>query len=301
MQSYVQTEPLGMAQAKVHVNKLSNVALTTAPIGNHNQMARLSANIGNLGAMRDDLSIEDLHKLDPMAVSPVLEDRPVYFALKRIMDFTVTLLAMVFLLPLMAVIAALVALDSSGPVIFTQERVGARRIRRNGRIYWQRTTFKFHKFRSMYTDADQELHRQFVQAYIAGDHKKMADIQPDKDGADMFKLNGDPRVTPIGKFLRKTSLDELPQFWNVLRGEMSLVGPRPPIPYEVEMYSEESMKRLATVPGLTGLWQMEGRGELGFNEMVELDLKYIKRQSLWLDIKILFGTIPAVLMSKGAK
>jgi len=117
----------------------------------------------------------------------------------------------------------------------------------------------------------------------------------------MFKLNGDPRVTRIGKFLRRTSLDELPQFWNVLRGEMSLVGPRPPIPYEVEMYSEKSMTRLAAIPGLTGLWQMEGRGELGFTEMVKLDLEYIQRQSLWLDIKILFGTIPAVLMSKGAK
>jgi lipopolysaccharide/colanic/teichoic acid biosynthesis glycosyltransferase len=301
MQSYVQTEQLGIAQTKVRVNKLSNVALTTAPVGNHNQMAHLSANIGSLGAMRDDLSIEELRKLDPMAVSPVFEDRPIYFALKRMMDFTLTVLAMIFLLPLMAVIAVLVALDSSGPVIFTQERVGARRIRRNGRIYWQRTTFRFHKFRSMYTDADQELHRQFVQAYIAGDYEKMADIQPKKEGADMFKLNGDPRVTRIGKFLRKTSLDELPQFWNVLRGEMSLVGPRPPIPYEVEMYSEKSMERLAAIPGLTGLWQMEGRGEMGFDEMVELDREYIKRQSLWLDIKILFGTIPAVLMSKGAK
>ena len=301
MQSYVQTEQLGIAQTKVHVNKLSKAALVTAPIGNRNQMTRLSANIGNLGAMRDDLSIEDLRKLDPMAVSPVLKDRPIYFAMKRVMDFTVTLLAMVFLLPLMAVIAFLVKRDSSGPIIFVQERVGARRVRRDGRMYWQQTTFKFYKFRSMYTDADQELHRQFVQAYIAGDHKKMSELQPDKEGADMFKLNGDPRVTRIGRFLRKTSLDELPQLWNVLRGEMSLVGPRPPIPYEVEMYSEKSMGRLAAIPGLTGLWQMEGRGELGFEEMVDLDLEYIKRQSLWLDIKILFGTIPAVLMSKGAK
>lgn len=134
-----------------------------------------------------------------------------------------------------------------------------------------------------------------------GDHEKMAAIQPDKDGADMFKLNGDPRVTSIGSFLRKTSLDELPQLWNVLKGEMSLVGPRPPITYEVQNYSEESMGRLATVPGLTGLWQMTGRGELGFDEMVELDLEYIENRSLWLDIKILFGTVPAVLLSKGAK
>ena len=116
----------------------------------------------------------------------------------------------------------------------------------------------------MRTDASPDLHRQFVQAYIEGDADKMTEVQPDKQGADMFKLNGDPRVTKVGKFLRKTSLDELPQLWNVLQGHMSLVGPRPPIPYEVEMYSDESMKRLATVPGMTGLWQMTGRGEFGF-------------------------------------
>jgi len=201
----------------------------------------------------------------------------------------------------MAVIALLVRLDSPGPAIFTQKRVGARRIRRDGKVYWQRTEMEFRKFRSMYVDADQELHRKFVAAYIEGDEEKLSEIQPEKNGRNTFKLNGDPRVTHIGSFLRKTSLDELPQFWNVLKGEMSVVGPRPPIPYEVEMYSERSKGRLATVPGMTGLWQMTGRGELGFDEMVELDLEYIERQNLWLDIKILFGTIPAVLFSRGAE
>ena len=201
----------------------------------------------------------------------------------------------------MAVIALIIAWDSPGPVIFKQQRVGAKAKRHNGRMYWQRQDFTFLKFRSMRTDASPELHRQFVHAYIEGDDDKMAEIQPEKKGADMFKLNGDPRVTKVGKFLRKTSLDELPQLWNVLQGHMSLVGPRPPIPYEVEMYSDESMKRLATVPGITGLWQMMGRGELGFKEQVELDVEYIERQSTWLDLKILVGTIPAVLLSKGAK
>lgn len=299
MQSFIQTEQMQIAQPKIKVTVSSNRASTQRRGQSRNPF--LTADSDSLDILREDVYFEDLYRSDPLSVGFIVDDRPVYFFLKRVMDFTVTLLSMVFILPLMAVIAALVALDSPGPAIFTQERVGGRRVRRNGRVYWQRTTFKFYKFRSMYTDADQGLHRQFVEAYMNGDHEKMTAIQPDKNGADMYKLNGDPRVTRIGRFLRKTSLDELPQLWNVLKGDMSLVGPRPPITYEVANYSGKDMERLTTVPGLTGLWQMAGRGELGFAEMVDLDLEYIECQSLWLDIKILFGTIPAVILSRGAK
>jgi len=299
MQSFIQTEQMQIAQPKTKAAATSNRAAFQGRSQSRNPFP--PADSDSLDILRENIQFEDMYRSDPLAVGFIVDDRPIYFSLKRVMDFTVTLLSMVFLLPLMAVISVLVMLDSPGPAIFTQERVGGRRVRRNGRIYWQRTVFKFYKFRSMYTDADQGLHRQFVEAYMNGDHEKMADIQPDKNGADMYKLNGDPRVTRIGRFLRKTSLDELPQLWNVLKGDMSLVGPRPPITYEVDNYTEKDMGRLTTVPGLTGLWQMTGRGELGFSEMVELDLEYIETQSLGLDIKILFGTIPAVILSRGAK
>lgn len=254
-----------------------------------------------LNFLNEEIRFEHEHKADPLAVSSLVAARPVYFAAKRALDLMVTLAALVVLLPVLAFIALLIAWDSPGPVIFKQTRVGAKPRRNGDRMYWRRQDFTFYKFRSMRSDADPELHRKFVEAYIEGDAGKMMEIQPEKSGVDMFKLNGDPRVTRIGKFLRKTSLDELPQLWNVLAGDMSLVGPRPPIPYEVDMYSARSMQRLATVPGMTGLWQMTGRGELGFTEQVELDVEYIERQSFWLDIKILVGTIPAVLLSKGAK
>ena len=149
--------------------------------------------------------------------------------------------------------------------------------------------------------ADQNLHRKFVEAYIAGDDARMSSIQPDKKGATKYKLNGDPRVTRIGQFLRKTSLDELPQIWNVLKGDMSWVGPRPAIPYEVERYSSWHLRRLEAHQGMTGLWQVKGRGELGFDDMVRLDVEYVDNQSFGLDLKIIFGTVPAVLLKRGAQ
>ena len=255
----------------------------------------------SLQRFRSDAQFEQERRADPLAVNEIVSTRRIYFAAKRVLDLTITLSALLVLLPIMAVIALLIAWDSPGRVIFKQTRVGAKQRRRGNRMYWQRHEFTFYKFRSMRQDAGTKLHQEFVQAYIAGDDEKMLAVQPEKSGVDMFKLNGDPRVTKIGAFLRKTSLDELPQIWNVIRGDMSLVGPRPPIPYEVEMYSPEAMARLATVPGMTGLWQVAGRGELGFAEQVELDVEYIERQSLWLDIKILLGTIPAVFANRGAK
>lgn len=228
-------------------------------------------------------------------------DRPLYYALKRLLDVTLAVLSFVMLWPLWAAIMITIKLDSPGPIIFAQERVGVRRRRVNGKLQWEQTRFTCYKFRSMKVNADQNLHRKFVEAYIAGDQERMQAIQPDKRGTMKFKLNGDPRITRVGNFLRKTSLDELPQLWNVLRGDLSLVGPRPAIPYEVENYSVWHLRRLEAIQGMTGLWQVKGRGELGFSEMVELDIAYVENQSFWLDLQILFGTIPAVLLSKGAK
>ena len=145
------------------------------------------------------------------------------------------------------------------------------------------------------------VHQQFIDAYIAGDEAEMAKIQTDPESQTKHKLVNDPRVTRVGKILRKTSLDELPQIWNVIKGEMSLVGPRPPLPYEVEKYHLWHFQRLTTLPGITGLWQVSGRSSTSFDEMVSLDLKYIENQSIWRDIKILIKTIPAVLSGKGAE
>jgi lipopolysaccharide/colanic/teichoic acid biosynthesis glycosyltransferase len=188
--------------------------------------------------------------------------------------------------PLLIVIAAAIKLTSKGPILFTQQRLGQ---------YGARFTFL--KFRSMYFKSDAKIHRDYVRKLISAkeDHQ-----QPDGDKG-VYKIKNDPRVTPVGGFLRKTSLDELPQFINVLMGEMSLVGPRPPIPYEVEAYDLWHRRRfLEAKPGITGLWQVEGRSRIKFDEMVRLDLKYAKTWSPWLDIKILLRTPGAVLRGDGA-
>jgi lipopolysaccharide/colanic/teichoic acid biosynthesis glycosyltransferase len=225
-----------------------------------------------------------------------------YFVAKRVMDLAIVALSMVFLLPLMAFIALLIKWDSPGPAIFRQERVTAKRRVRNGQIYWEETPFTIFKFRTMRTDAKSTIHRQFIEAYIAGDDKRMVDLQSAQQAEDAkYKLVQDPRVTRVGSFLRKTSLDELPQFLNVLLGDMSLVGPRPPIPYEVELYLFHHHDRLRTVPGITGWWQVRGRSATSFEEMVRMDVDYIRRQSLGLDIKIIIMTVTAVVNGKGAR
>lgn len=226
------------------------------------------------------------------------QDATSYYQLKRILDVTIVLFSLILLLPLLLLIGIIVKLDSSGPAIFVQERVGARRVKINGRTQWIAQTFPFFKFRTMRTDVDSKLHEEYMKAYITGDESKLA--EQDGKSTTSYKLTGDPRVTRVGKFLRATSLDELPQLWNVLRGDMSLVGPRPPIPYEVEMYSKEHFGRFATLPGITGLWQVSGRCETTFEEMIELDLEYIEMKSIWQDMKILFLTIPAIISERGA-
>jgi lipopolysaccharide/colanic/teichoic acid biosynthesis glycosyltransferase len=204
-------------------------------------------------------------------------------AVKRTLDIIGSATALCILSPLMAVIALLIKMTSDGPILFRQMRVGYRGI-----------PFTFLKYRTMRHSNDGSVHKEFVQRFITGEMKS-------EEPVPIYKIKADSRVTRIGKFLRKTSLDELPQFWNVLMGEMSLVGPRPPIPYEVEYYDIWHRRRVLEVkPGLTGLWQVKGRSRTTFNDMVRLDLQYAKSCSIWLDLKILFETPLAMIFGDGA-
>ncbi len=213
------------------------------------------------------------------------EQRTIYDAIKRALDVIGSLTLLVMLSPLLMLIAALVKLGSPGPVLFRQVRIGQ-----------MMKPFTMLKFRTMYLNADHKVHHEFVSGFIKASGQVH---EPGKTG--IFKLTKDPRVTPVGRLLRKTSLDELPQLWNVLRGDMSLVGPRPPLPYELEQYEPWHRRRvLEAKPGITGLWQVAGRSRTTFDEMVRLDLRYARTRSLWTDIKILLATPAAVISGKGA-
>jgi lipopolysaccharide/colanic/teichoic acid biosynthesis glycosyltransferase len=219
-----------------------------------------------------------------------------YLACKRALDVVIASLLLLLVLPLFAIIALAILLDSGRPVFYVQERVGARRTRAARRELWELMTFRMVKFRTMTPDADHSsAHRQFVQAFVAGE------VQPRADDPSPFKLAMDPRITRVGGWLRRTSLDELPQLVNVLAGTMSLVGPRPVPLYEVEEYDRRHVARLAGVPGITGLWQVEGRGIVRFDQMVELDIEYLRTQSLWLDLRLLGRTLPCVFRRRGAR
>lgn len=200
---------------------------------------------------------------------------------KRASDVLLSTFALVILSPLLLLIALLIKLDSRGKIFYKQERVGM-----DGRI------FLFYKFRTMHENADDRAHREVYLRHIRG---ATANANGETETAARGKVPNDPRVTRVGRFLRRTSLDELPQLWNVLRGDMSVVGPRPPIPYEVEAYDLWHRKRLDMKPGLTGLWQVSGRNRLAFEEMVRLDLFYIENWSLWLDLQIILKTIPVIV------
>ncbi len=207
--------------------------------------------------------------------------------IKRVMDVAGSAALLLALSPLLAAIAAIIKLTSKGPVIFEQERLGRFGAR-----------FKCLKFRTMFTNNDPKIHQEFIQQFISG---KEECGKANESQQAVYKIINDPRVTPIGAFLRKTSLDELPQFWNVLRGEMSLVGPRPPVPYEFEIYDIWHRRRVLDIkPGVTGLWQVSGRSRTRFDDMVRLDLRYCQTWSLWLDLKILISTPRAVFGGDGA-
>jgi lipopolysaccharide/colanic/teichoic acid biosynthesis glycosyltransferase len=198
----------------------------------------------------------------------------------------------------MLITAMLIRLTSCGPAIFKQERVTTKRtIGQQGQT-WEITTFTCYKFRSMYTNTNCEHHRAYIDAFIKKDQQGMTQINGGNTA--VRKLVNDPRVTPIGHLIRKTSIDELPQLWNVLKGDMSIVGPRPAIPYEVEMYEPHHYKRLEAKPGLTGWWQINGRGSAEFETGIKQDMWYVEHQCLWLDIKIILKTPKVVLFRKGA-
>ena len=209
--------------------------------------------------------------------------------LKRALDIAGSVGLLVGLSPVLAACAVAVRVGSPGPILFRQERVGL-----DGR------TFTMFKLRTMYVDADSSVHEEYVRRYIAGEAQATNGTGNGSGASEqVFKLVGDRRVTPAGRWLRKLSLDELPQLFNVLRGEMSLVGPRPPLPYEVEQYQPRARQRLRAKPGITGLWQVSGRNQTTFDEMIDLDIDYVDRWSIVLDLQILLRTFPVVLFPDG--
>jgi lipopolysaccharide/colanic/teichoic acid biosynthesis glycosyltransferase len=226
--------------------------------------------------------------------------RPAYFRTKRVADVVVSLLAAAFLLPLLPIIAVAIKLDSRGPVFFQQTRLRGRRVTTRDGCSWQIVPFSLCKFRTMHIDADVEAHRAYMTAYISGDEQHLSSLRAGRQPGDSFRPKHDPRITRVGVVLRKLSFDELPQLWNVIKGEMSLVGPRPPMPYEAALYDRRAFRRLAAPCGITGWAQVKGRCTVDFAEMVRLDLEYLAHQSVLRDLKILMLTVPVVLSGKGA-
>jgi lipopolysaccharide/colanic/teichoic acid biosynthesis glycosyltransferase len=199
---------------------------------------------------------------------------------KRAMDIALALIGLILVLPVMVVAMLAVRLDSPGPALFKQVRIGE-----NGR------RFRLYKLRTMRHGNDDRIHRQYMARLIAGTGERCGDV---------YKLLHDPRITRVGRFLRKMSIDEVPQLWNVLKGDMSLIGPRPPVPHEVELYNAAAWRRLRVKPGITGLWQVSGRCQLSFEDMVSLDVRYWQQWTLLKDIAIALKTPRTVLSGKGA-
>lgn len=219
----------------------------------------------------------------PLTIAEQPQGQWLYLACKRLFDVSIAAVLLLVLAPVVVIIALLVVLDSPGPAIFRQKRVTRRRRVEGCSVTWHFEPFTFCKFRTMRKDTDPQAHRDLVRQLLH-------EVQGGTTGLDSDPaaptLADDPRITRMGRLLRKTSLDELPQLWNVLMGEMSLVGPRPPTLYEWEMYSPRQRQRLAVMPGITGLWQVNGRSKCDYQEMIELDLYYVEHRSFWLDLKI---------------
>ena len=229
------------------------------------------------------------HALDFAVVPPSDSAGPpdAGYSLKRALDVVGALVAIALFSPILVLTAIGISLTSPGPVIYKQIRLG------KGGV-----PFVFYKFRSMTSEVDDAIHRRFVSDLIGASGRGDAAVALN---GSLYKLEADPRVTPIGRLIRRTSIDEFPQLFNVLKGDMSLVGPRPPLRYEAEKYQSWHLRRIIGVkPGMTGLWQVEGRSRVSFNEMVRLDLRYIRHCSLWLDLKILIKTASAVMRCDGA-
>ena len=211
--------------------------------------------------------------------------KPYYQTAKRILDLTICLMLLPFSLPIALIVAVLIRLDSPGPALFVQERAG-----KDGRA------FRMYKFRTMHHNIDRDSHRSFMKAYVNGQ------IKSNVAGSEtIFKPSHDSHVTRTGRILRKTSLDELPQIWNVIKGEMSLVGPRPNVTWEVEEYQGWHNERLEVYPGITGLAQVRGRSGILFDEIVQYDIEYLERRSMMFDLKILWWTLSSVVLGKGAQ
>lgn len=257
----------------------------------------LSEHVADAGKVGLSIHVFPQDGIDSWAIGPVepnaraqaevlYEPHPFAQPVKRAMDIAGSILALMLFSPVMLLVAILVKATSRGPILYKQQRVGL-----SGR------TFTFLKFRSMKAGNDPSIHQKFIEDFIAtGGPAKESGDKP------LFKIEDDPRVTSIGRFIRKTSLDEFPQFFNVLKGDMSLVGPRPPIPYEVNCYDTWHKRRYLTVkPGLTGLWQVHGRSRTTFDEMVRLDLLYARSWNIWMDVKILLQTPLAVIRGDGAR
>jgi lipopolysaccharide/colanic/teichoic acid biosynthesis glycosyltransferase len=250
--------------------------------------------------LQNEIGLKAKRNDDPKDLDLYLmsENRNVYYTVKRMMDFLLALILLILLSPLMLLVAILIFVYSPGPVLFKQERVGAKRKLHGSHYRWERANFQCYKFRTMKVNADTSVHQAYIKALIENDEAEMTAMQGVP--TQPRKLVNDSRIIRPGKLLRKLSLDELPQFWNVLIGDMSLIGPRPAIPYEVEMYKNWHLRRLEAQPGITGLQQVTARCTAEFDQQVLLDIEYVEKQSLWLDLKIILKTPLAIISTKGA-
>ena len=217
-----------------------------------------------------------------------IEKKPVYEVVKRVQDFSMALVAIVLLMPIWLIIALIIRLTSDGPVIYKQTQA----VGRYGK------PFIMYKFRTMYSDIEDTIHREAVARFMQGE--ALGTIENNGQKIPVYKLTNDPRITPIGALLRKTGLDEAPQFFNVLKGDLSLVGPRPALRYEFEEYSDRQKERFLVLPGITGLYQVTARSQVPFDEAIEIDLEYIRRRSFWLDLKIILKTPWVLITGMGA-
>jgi lipopolysaccharide/colanic/teichoic acid biosynthesis glycosyltransferase len=235
-------------------------------------------------ADREDAGTRTARGLDAIPLMTAAERR--YERAKRVLDVTVALTSLLLLSPVLIVMALAIKLTSKGPVLYRATVHGRYGI-----------PFIWHKFRTMVANGDDTAHRKFIESYVS-ESRQSGDTGSPAGG--LYKLTPDPRVTRVGAILRKTSLDEMAQMLDVVRGRMSIVGPRPPVPYEYQLYTEEDMDRLSVLPGITGLAQVRARSKCSFAEMVALDREYIANRSIWLDLKIMLETVVVVFLRKGA-